>query len=108
VWPRAFTLKELVRRGEAIGPRGAGEPLEAWLAAAGEGRRRADLVGDDPLDDVADPVGGPERLYAATADELQDLVTRLADVAFPRPRPPRSAGPHVDPLPGDPPVGWAG
>jgi protein-tyrosine phosphatase len=83
VWPRAFTLKELVRRGAAAGPRPAGQPLEAWLAAVHEGRRRADLIGDDAEDDVADPVGGPERLYLATAEELEDLVTRLVDLAFP-------------------------
>ena len=83
VWPRAFTLKELVRRGAATGPRPPEQPLEAWLAAVGEGRRRGDLIGDDPEDDVADPVGGPERLYLATAEELEDLVTRAVDLAFP-------------------------
>ncbi len=83
VWPRAFTLKELVRRGAAAGPRPPEQPLAAWLAAVHEGRRRGDLIGDDPEDDVADPVGGPERLYVATAEELEGLVRRLVDLAFP-------------------------
>jgi protein-tyrosine phosphatase len=83
IWPRAFTLKELVRRGAAAGPRPPGLSLEAWLARLHEGRRRGDLIGDDPDDDVADPVGGPEPLYLATAAELEDLVTRLVDLAFP-------------------------
>ena len=83
VWPRAFTLKELVRRGSAAGPRTPGQPLEAWLATLHEGRRRGDLIGDDPEDDVADPVGGPERLYLATAEELEALVARLVDLTFP-------------------------
>jgi protein-tyrosine phosphatase len=83
VWPRAFTLKELVRRGSATGPRSPGQPLDAWLADVHEGRRRSELIGDDPADDVADPVGGPDRLYLATAEELEGLVTRLVDVAFP-------------------------
>jgi protein-tyrosine-phosphatase len=30
-WPRAFTLKELIRRGERIGPRPPGEPFSDWL-----------------------------------------------------------------------------
>jgi protein-tyrosine phosphatase len=94
VWPKAFTLKELVRRGAAVGPRSADEPLEAWLARVHDGRRRGDLIGDDPEDDVADPVGGPDRLYAATAVELEDLVTRLVDLAFPPSR--------VSATPGDP------
>jgi len=83
VWPRAFTLKELVRRGQARGARRPGQPLAAWLAELHEGRRRADLIGDDAEDDVADPIGGPDRLYAATADELEYLVTRLVGLVFP-------------------------
>jgi protein-tyrosine phosphatase len=83
VWPRAFTLKELVRRGNDAGARAAGQPFDEWLARLHEGRRRADLIGDDPEDDVADPVGGPDRLYLATAAELEHLVTRLVDLAFP-------------------------
>src|ERR1039458_6355835 len=31
-WPRSFTLKELVRRGEQAGPRKPDEPLADWLA----------------------------------------------------------------------------
>ena len=85
IWPRAFTLKELVRRGAEAGRRPPGEPLAAWLARVHEGRRRADLIGDDPADDVADPVGGPDRLYLETATELEDLVGRLVDLAFPVP-----------------------
>jgi protein-tyrosine phosphatase len=83
VWPRAFTLKELVRRGEGAGPRDPEQPLASWLEQVHEGRRRADLLGDDPEDDVADPVGGPDRLYLATAEELEELVERLVIVAFP-------------------------
>jgi protein-tyrosine-phosphatase len=83
VWPRAFTLKELVRRGEAVGGRDPEEPLDSWLERVHEGRRRADLLGDDPEDDVPDPVGGPDRLYLATAEELEELVERLVIVAFP-------------------------
>jgi protein-tyrosine phosphatase len=83
VWPRSFTLKELVRRGTATGPRPSQQPLGAWLAVLHEGRRRGDLLGDEPDDDVPDPVGGPERLYTTTAEDLEGLVTRLVDLAFP-------------------------
>jgi len=75
---RAFTLKELVRQGEAAGGRAAGEPLDAWLARLGSGRRPSDLLGDSDADDVADPIGGPRRDYQRTADELDDLTGRLA------------------------------
>ena len=75
---RAFTLKEIVRRGEERGGRAPGEPLEAWLARLSAGRRTADLLGDSDADDVADPIGGPRRSYERTADELDDLTARLA------------------------------
>lgn len=84
-WPRTFTLKELVRRGEALGPRRAGQPLDTWLAEVGEGRTRSALLADDPLDDVADPIGGPDSAYEATAVLLEDLVTRTVALTFPVP-----------------------
>ena len=82
VWPRAFTLKELVRRGEAIGARPPGMSLADWLARAHHGRQRTALLGDSPADDVADPVGGPQRGYTETAATLSGLVGRLAELGW--------------------------
>jgi len=82
-WDRTFTLKELVRQGEASGPRRPGEPLAAWLAALVGGRERTDLIGRSPDDDVADPLGGSLADYRATAAELADLVGRLAPFLWP-------------------------
>ena len=86
-WPRTFTLKELVRRGEAAAPRRAGQTLAAWLALVHLGRRTTDLLGDDPSDDVADPIGSPDSVYETTAAELDDLVDRLVTLAFAEPAP---------------------
>jgi protein-tyrosine phosphatase len=87
-WPRAFTLKELIRRAERIGPRPPGEPFSDWLSRAHAGRARTSLLGDSPDDDVADPAGGPLRAYADTAGLLDRLVTRLAELGW------GHAGPH--------------
>jgi protein-tyrosine-phosphatase len=81
-WPRAFTLKELVRRGEQIGPRPPGEPLSRWLSRVHAGRERTSLLGDSVDDDVADPAGGPLRAYADTAGLLDQLVKRLAELGW--------------------------
>lgn len=81
-WPRAFTLKELLRRGEVTGPRRPGEPLADWLARVHEGRERAALLGDSPADDVADPMGGPPQAYADTAALLDELMGRLAGLCW--------------------------
>jgi len=82
VWPRAFTLKELVRRGQLAGPRPPGLPIPDWLALAHHGRDRSALLGDCPADDVADPIGGPPEAYIATAVQLDLLIGQLVDLAW--------------------------
>src|ERR1035441_3222949 len=51
-WPRAFTLKELVRRGEQAGPRPAGETLAGWLGRAQARPGRAGLPGGAPREQL--------------------------------------------------------
>jgi protein-tyrosine phosphatase len=85
-WPRAFTLRELVRRGEQAGSRARAEPLGDWLARAADRRSRLDLLGRHPADDVADPVGGPLPGYQATAELLDRLTRDLVELGWPRER----------------------
>ena len=82
-WPRAFTLRELLRRGEQSGPRSPGEPLGAWLARAAGDRDRRELLGSNPADDVADPAGGPLPGYQATASLLDELTRDLVELGWP-------------------------
>lgn len=86
-WPRAFTLREMVRRAGKTGPREPGEPLAGWLARLHAGRDRHGLLGDDSRDDMADPMGGPLAAYAATATEIGHLVSRLAALGWGVPAP---------------------
>jgi protein-tyrosine phosphatase len=83
-WPRAFTIRELLRRGQQAGPRAPGEPLGDWLARAAGDRARRDLLGTSAADDVADPVGGPLRGYQATSDLLDRLTRDLVELWWPR------------------------
>jgi protein-tyrosine phosphatase len=82
-WPRTFTLKEIVRRGEAVGFRAPGESIEDWIARAHADRTQRDLLGSDPVDDVTDPYGGPPGGYEDAAEEIDDLVTRLVRLIWP-------------------------
>jgi protein-tyrosine phosphatase len=84
-WPRGFTLKEFIRRGERTGPRPPGQPWDEWLSRIHAGRQRASLLGDAAEDDVPDPAGGPPPAYAATAALLADLMSRVAHLCWPRP-----------------------
>ena len=83
-WPRTFTLKELVRRGEEVGPRRPGQSLDEWLADVHRGRSRRDLIGPSSADDVADPVSKPKAVYEKTAVELEDLLDRLVHLLWSR------------------------
>jgi len=82
-WSRAFTLKELVRRGEASGARAPGEALAGWLTRVNAGRERADILASSTDEDVDDPIGLDRTAYERTADELTDLIDRLVDLAWP-------------------------
>ena len=81
-WPRAFTLRELIRRGEQVGPRPPGEPFSGWLSRVHAGRERAALLGDSADDDVPDPAGGPLGAYADVAGLLDRSLTRLAELGW--------------------------
>jgi protein-tyrosine phosphatase len=82
-WRRSFTLKELVRRAADHRPRQAGESLEVWLDGVGAGRVRSEFLGDDPADDVADPIGLSVSDYRQIADELDLLTRQLAASGWP-------------------------
>ncbi len=83
-WPRAFTLKSLVQRGrEAWGPAAPGSDLASWLDAVHDGRTRTELAHRSTVDEVADPYGGPLSGYRATARELSELTSELADLLWP-------------------------
>ena len=71
---RTFTLREFVRRGLAHGARRRDETMEAWLGRLNTDRAPEQLLADNLVDDVADPVGGPRSEFEKAADELDLLV----------------------------------
>jgi protein-tyrosine phosphatase len=81
-WPRTFTLKEIVRRGEVEGIRQRDESIEQWIARAHAGRTRQELLGADPIDDVADPYGGAPGDYWDAAERIDELVAHLVRLAW--------------------------
>lgn len=83
VWPRAFTLRELLRRAAQAGPRAPGEPLSAWLARAAGDRTRRALLGSSADENVADPFGGAMAGYQATARLLDGLTRDLVRLCWP-------------------------
>lgn len=82
VWPKAFTLKELVRRGGAVGARRGDQTLHEWLAQVHAGRTTTDILGASDHDDVADPIGESAAFYRRTAAEIHTLIDTLVDQAW--------------------------
>ncbi len=82
-WKRTFKIKELVRRGEAVGPRRPDEGVPEWIERTHGDRTRASLVGRSSAEEVADPYGGPPERYRSTAIELGELVVRLTQLLWP-------------------------
>lgn len=82
VFPRAFTLGELVDRAERVGPRASSQPLVQWLRRVDAGREVADLLRAAGERDVADPTGGPPAGFRALAEELDSLLGRLVPLAW--------------------------
>jgi protein-tyrosine phosphatase len=82
-WPKAFMLKELVRLGTVVGPRGPDQGIRSWIDSVHGDRTRASLAHRSTVDDVADPYGGTLAQYQSTAAELAQLVGRLTGLVWP-------------------------
>lgn len=78
LWPRSFTLRELVRRGTTTTPPIRGEALVAWIARVHAGRDRAELLGSDLGDDLRDPMADGSDGNEAMFGELERATRQLA------------------------------
>jgi protein-tyrosine phosphatase len=81
---KTFTLREIVRRGRSAGQRRSSESLAEWLDQIGASRRHAELIGDSPLDDIADPMGGTSMDYRQMLMEVKTLTRALHSLTWPR------------------------
>lgn len=82
LFARTFTLKELVRRIDTVGPRDPDEAIDSYLARLGGGRQPIAFLGADVRDDVDDPIGRDVARYRATHAELDHLLGRVLDALW--------------------------
>jgi protein-tyrosine phosphatase len=80
-YARTFTLKELVRLGEAAGPRPDDLALAEWLRKLDDGG--SPTIGFSELDDIEDPVGRRLSVHRRVCDEIEDLVDRMVNLVWP-------------------------
>jgi protein-tyrosine phosphatase len=84
-WEKTFTFKELIRRGEKVGPKFPGETVADWLVRVGRDRDRQSLLGASRDDDIEDPIGMQASAIDRTADLIRGLCDRLVDLLAPPP-----------------------
>jgi protein-tyrosine phosphatase len=82
VFRRVFTLKELARRAQER-RRHSDETFDAWATRLSAGRDTTDLLSDDPLDDIEDPVGRSAGVYLAVAREISLAISDFVDAGWP-------------------------
>lgn len=82
LWPRVFTVKQF-SRWMAGRHWPADERLGPWLAGEAGDRSRAELLGSDPADDVADPLTGPPRAWRKVAQELHTQIGCILGYLYP-------------------------
>jgi protein-tyrosine-phosphatase len=87
LFPRAFTLPELVRSVDVVGPRPDDVDLRSWVERAGSMRTPEDYVLRDPASEIADPMGSSARTFRACGDEIDRLLEVFVDLAWPPPQP---------------------
>jgi protein-tyrosine-phosphatase len=83
LFPRTFTLKDLVRRAQNENRRQEGESMEGYLRRLEQGRKPWDLAGGNANEDVPDPIGQSKRVYERCAAEIETLVSVLVDKVWP-------------------------
>lgn len=86
VWPRTFTLRELSRRATQHGPRPAHFSLAQWAARLSADRTAAEMVADDPADDIDDPIGADRATFRAVVDEIDECLERVVRLLWPAPQ----------------------
>ncbi len=78
IWPRSFTLLEVVRRGTSTTPPVEGESMAGWLNRVHASRDRAELTSLDPIDDLRDPMVDATESNEEMFGELERATRRLA------------------------------
>lgn len=76
-WSKTFTLKDFVRRTQAIAPPRRHQRFADWLGLVGAGRTPQDVLGSSPDDEVSDPFGQRTKVWDRVIEDLDDLISQL-------------------------------
>ena len=79
-WNRFFTLAEVLERGYRLGGRRSGQTIQDWARYLSTDRQRSQLLSLSLSDDIADPMGGTRKDYAAALAKLSLFTSRLFEL----------------------------
>lgn len=80
---RSFTLKELARLAPEVGPRPSGTSIRAWIEQAARFREPTSVLSYETGSDIKDPMGGSQRSFNRSADEITALLAAIWSLLFP-------------------------
>lgn len=80
---RTFTLLELADLAAMVGTRRADRSVASWIAEADAMRLPEAVITANSDSDIADPMGGPNRAYRRTAEQIDELLLTVLDALFP-------------------------
>jgi low molecular weight protein-tyrosine phosphatase len=78
LWPRVFTIKQFRRWLESTVPSRHAK-LGAWIDIVAAGRSRYDMVGNNPDDEIEDPLHSPPDAWREMASELDSEIGAIID-----------------------------
>ncbi len=79
LWPRSFTVREFARRAFVNPPERDVESFAEWLAVLHAARSRDELLGEDEVDDIADPgLHGDVEQFTVMVDTLEREIGRIS------------------------------
>ena len=83
VLDHAFTVLELTELADLVGPRRASQTVAEWVATVSSSRNPTAVLALGTSDDLPDPMGGSQRAFRRTADQLETSISRILSRLFP-------------------------
>ena len=80
---RTFKLMELADLAVVVGPRRPGATTRSWISEADAMRMPEAVMTASSDSDIDDPMGGPNRAYRRTADQISELLEIVVGSVFP-------------------------
>ncbi len=80
---RSFTMRELAQLAPQVGPRSASTSIGSWIEQANRFRDPTSVLSYETDSDIKDPMGGTQRAFNRSANEITSLLDQIWGYLFP-------------------------